>query len=463
MAKKITKILSAFSLSMIAVSAIVSLRNLPLAAEYGLGSIFFYVVAGLAFLIPTALVAAEMSTAWPKKGGLYVWVSEAFGHRYGFLATWLEWVMNTVWNPTALSFLAATFAYIVNPALVNDRTFMVSVMLIVFWGATFANFFGMKASSLISSIGVIIGTLIPGFFIIILAIIWLSLGNLSQISFSIENVIPDLRFDNCVFFAGVLLGLAGMEVAAFHASEVKNPKVDYPKAIFYATILILVIFIFGTLSIAIVVPAKKISLVAGLMEAVDNFLDPFHLKWLTKVFGGAIILGALAMISTWIAGPSQGLLATAEHGDLPPVMRKQNKKGMPVVILVIQAVIASLFSLVFLLMPNVNASYWILTALTAQLTTLIYLLMFSAAIYLRYSQPKKPRPYKIPGGNVGMWIVAGLGILASLFALFIGFVPPAQLEIGNLFFYEAFLILGILILSLPPFILAKFRKKWRKS
>ncbi len=128
MSKKIKKILSAFPLSMIAVAAIVSLRNLPLAAEYGLGSIFFYVVAGLAFLIPTALVAAELATAWPKKGGIYVWVSEAFGHRYGFLATWLEWVMNMVWNPTALSFLAATFAYVINPALVNDRIFMVSVM-----------------------------------------------------------------------------------------------------------------------------------------------------------------------------------------------------------------------------------------------------------------------------------------------------------------------------------------------
>jgi putative glutamate/gamma-aminobutyrate antiporter len=463
MKKKPKKILSAFSLAMMAVAAIVSLRNLPLTAEYGFASIFFYIVAGLFFLIPTALVAAELATTWPETGGLYAWVSEAFGHRFGFLATWLEWVMNIVWNPTALSFLAATFAYLINPSLVNDRLFMVMVMLLVFWGATLVNLLGMKASSLVSSIGVILGTLIPGFFIIVLAIIWVIKGNPSQITFSMSNLIPDLKLDNFVFFAGVLLGLAGMEVAAFHASEVRRPDVDYPKSIFYATLLILVIFIFGTLSIAIVVPAKKISLVAGMMQAVDDFLNPFHLRWLTKIFGVSVIIGALAMLSTWIVGPSHGLLASAQHGDLPPRMSKMNKKGMPSFILFAQAIVTTLFCLVFFLMPNINASYWILTALTAQLTTLIYILMFGAAICLRYTQPMKKRPYKIPGGKVGMWIVSGFGILASLFALFVGFIPPVQFKTGNLFFYETFLILGIIILSLPPFILPYVKGKWKNQ
>lgn len=135
MTKKPKKVLSAFTLGMIAISAIVSLRNLPLTANYGLGSIFFYVTAGLTFLIPTALVAAELATTWPKTGGIYAWVSEAFGHKYGFLATWLEWVMNTVWNPTVLSFIAATLAYLINPSLLNNRLFMVSIMLIFFLGS----------------------------------------------------------------------------------------------------------------------------------------------------------------------------------------------------------------------------------------------------------------------------------------------------------------------------------------
>jgi glutamate:GABA antiporter len=456
------KVLGKFTLAMIAIAAIISLRNLPLTANYGLGSIFFYAIAGIAFLIPTALVAAELATTWPKTGGLYVWVSEAFGPKYGFLATWLEWIMNTVWNPTALAFIAATVAYIIRPALVHNRFFMVAVMLVVFWGATFINFLGMKASGLISSVGVILGTIIPGIIIITLAIIWLFMGKPSQMSFAPSTLIPNLHLNNLVFFSGVILSLAGMEVAAFHASEAKNPQKDYPKAILLATIVILVVFIFGTLSIAIVVPATKVSLVAGLMQALSAFLIPFHLGWAVKVIGGLIVIGALAMLSTWIVGPSEGLLATAEHGALPPSLRKLNKNNMPVVILIIQAIIGSIFSLVFLFMPGVSSAYWILTDLTAQLTALIYLLMFSAAIYLRFSQPNIPRPYKIPGGKTGMFIVAGLGILASLFTLFIGFVPPDQLKTGSTLFYECFLIIGIIVLSLPPFLFYHFRKpSWK--
>jgi len=458
------KVLGAFTLAMIAVAAIISLRNLPLTASYGLGSVFFYVVAGIAFLIPTALVAAELATTWPETGGLYAWVKEAFGPEYGFLAAWLEWVMNTVWNPTAVSFIAATVAYIISPQMVHNRIFIFSVMIIVFWGATFANFFGMKTSGLISSIGVIIGTIIPGIIIIGLGAMWLIKGQPSQISFAPHNLIPSMHLDNLVFFSGVLLGLAGMEVAAFHASEAKNPARDYPKAILFATVVILLVFILGTLSIAIVVPHTKISLVAGLMQALDAFLNPLHLNWLTEVIGGLIVVGTLAMLSTWLVGPSQGLLATAQNGDLPPIFSKTNKHGMPIPILIFQALIGSALATIFLFSKNVSSSYWMLTDLTAQLTTLIYLLMFSAALYLRYKQKDRKRPYKVPGGNFGMWVVAGIGILASLFALFIGFVPPAQLQTGSITFYESFLIIGIIVLSIPPFIFVRFKNpNWKQE
>lgn len=452
------KVLGAFTLAMIAIAAIISLRNLPLTAGYGLGSAFFYVAAGIAFLIPTALVAAELATTWPKTGGLYAWVSEAFGPKYGFLATWLEWVMNCVWNPTVLAFIASTFAYILNPALLNNRIFIVSVMLIAFWGTTFINFLGMKASGLISSVGVISGTIIPGAFIILLGVAWLFMGEPSQITFAPSELIPDLHLGNLVFFSGVLLGLAGIEVAAFHANEAKHPQRDYPRAILFATLIILGLFILGTLSIAIVVPKTKISLVAGLMQALNAFLDGFHLRWLSETLGVLIVIGALAMLSTWLVGPSQGLYAAARNGDLPRFFSYTNKNNMPVSILITQAAIGTLLAFLYLFMPTVSSSYWLLTDLTAQLTTLIYILMFSAAIYLRYSQPDKPRPYKIPGGKFGMLLVAGIGILASLFALFIGFVPPEQLEVGSKVFYESFLIIGLIVLSAPPFLFVKFRK-----
>ncbi|MCB0725677.1 MAG: amino acid permease [Ignavibacteriae bacterium] len=457
------KTLGVFTLAMINVAAIVSLRNLPLMADYGFASVFFYVLAGLIFFIPISLVAAEFATTYPGEGGIYLWVKEAFGQQYGFLTVWMEWVLNAVWLPTVLSFTAATIAYIITPELAQNKVYMVAVMLIVLWGTTFANFFGMKASGIISSVGTMTGTIIPGALIIILGILWFVLGNPSQITFSVDTLIPDMKLDNLVFFAGVIVGLAGIEMAAFHANEAKDPQKDYPKAIFLSASIILALFILGSLAIAIVVPAKEISLVAGLMQAFESFFSQFGMKWFVKVIAFLTAIGALAQISTWLIGPSKGILATAQDGSLPKVFKKVNKDEMPVGILIIQALIGSLFSLIFLIAPDVSSSYWILTALTAQLTVIMYMLIFSAIIKLRYSQPDIKRPFQIPGGKAGVWTVAGIGLIGCVFTLVLGFIPPDNVPIKSVAKFEAIMIGGVVILSIPPFIFHSLNKRKEKA
>lgn len=446
------RVLGVFTLAMISFAAIVSLRNLPLTAEYGLASIFFNGMAGLLFFIPVSLVAAELATTWPKNGGLYVWVEEAFGPKYAFLAVWFEWIQNVVWNPTALSFLSATAAYVINPGLAENKFYTIAVVLAVFWGSTLLNFLGMKASGFISSFGSIAGTLIPGALIIALGVAWVVGGNSSAMSWSPSTIIPGFELDNLSFFAGVILGLAGMEMSAFHANEAKNPQRDYPKAILLTTLLILAVFILGSLAIAVVVPATEISLVAGLMQGFEVFFEKFHMGWAVRPIAAMVAIGALAQISTWIIGPSKGILAAAKSGVMPRVFTRTNKKAVPVSVLISQAGVVTLLSLVFLIMPSVSSSYWALSALTAQLTVLMYLLLFGAAIRLRYSRRDTERPYKVPGGLIGMWVVAGAGIGASLFTFFIGFVPPSQVSIGNPVIYITLLTGGILAMSIPPFI-----------
>lgn len=450
--------LGIFTLAMINMAAILTLRNLPLMAFYGLASVFFYGVAALAFFVPVALVAAELATTYPESGGVYAWVKRGFGAKYGFLAVWMDWVENVVWFPTVLSFVAATIAYAVAPSLDENKFFMVTVMLVVYWGATFVNFFGMKASGLISSIGTIAGTIIPGCLLIIMAVIWLVMGKGVQFEVSWDAFIPDMKLSNMSFFAGVILGYFGIEMAAYHAREAKDPKRDYPKAIMLSVVTIVAVFIMGSLAIAVVVPAKDISLVAGLMQAMEKFFDPFGLRWVVPVLAVLVAAGGIAQISTWLVGPSKGLLATARDGSLPPVLEKVNKAHMPVSILVAQGLVSTVFVLLFLLVPNANSFYWILSALTAQITLIMYILMFASAIRLRYIDRGAKRPYQVPGGIGGMWIVGGLGLGASFFTFFVGFVPPIDVKISGLIGFEAFLVLGIVVLSLPPFILDRIKK-----
>jgi putative glutamate/gamma-aminobutyrate antiporter len=459
-----SKKLSVFTLAMINVAAVSSVRNWPTIAEYGFASLFFFALAAILFFIPVSMVAAELSTGWPKTGGVFVWVKEAFGHRTGFLAVWLLWAENLVYYPALISFIAGTVAYIINPALSHSTLYVLGFVVILFWTTTFANLLGMRTSGWISSFGVIFGTIIPGGLIILLGILWYFWGNPIQISFTLDNLIPNVSSPGeLVFFSGVLVSLCGLEMSAVHAREVQNPQKNYPKAILLSAILILGLYVLGVLAIAAVIPQHQISLVAGSLQAFSFFVDAYGLNWLTPIIAILLAFGALGTLSTWIAGPSKGLLAAAQNGDLPPLFRKLNRHGMPVTLLVVQAIIVTLFSVVFLIMPTVSSAYWILNATLAQLYLIMYVLMFAAVIRLRYKYPHVNRAYKIPGGLFGVWTVAGLGLIGSIATIFIGFFPPAQIATGNAFLYVSFLVLSILVACIAPSVILLFKKpEWEK-
>jgi amino acid transporter len=214
---------------MINLAAIGSVKNWPTIAEYGFSSIFYYLLAALIFFIPTALVSAELATGWPKIGGVFVWVKEAFGHRWGFLAIWLLWIENVIWYPTMLSFIAATVAYIFNPELASNKTYLLLSSLSAFWIMTLINLKGMKISGWISSFGMIFGTFLPAAVIIGLGFLWYFSGSPLQIEFNLDSFVPNLSSpEQLVIFTGILLSFCGMEMSAIHARDVQNPQRNYP-------------------------------------------------------------------------------------------------------------------------------------------------------------------------------------------------------------------------------------------
>jgi glutamate:GABA antiporter len=73
--------LTVFSLTMITVGSVDSIRNLPATALFGSQLIFYFLLGALFFLIPTALVSAELASGWARQGGVYVWIKEAFGKK----------------------------------------------------------------------------------------------------------------------------------------------------------------------------------------------------------------------------------------------------------------------------------------------------------------------------------------------------------------------------------------------
>ena len=174
------KNLSIFKLAMMSVVAIDSLKNLPVNAQYETSIIIFYSIA-ITFFIPSALVSAELATTFPETGGAYIWIKKAFGKKTAFTMIWMQWMIAIIWYPTILSFIAVTILYLFDPKIAENKLWLLSIILILFWGATFIISKGIRISSVISTISAIIGVIVPMFFIISLGLYWIYQGHNSQI------------------------------------------------------------------------------------------------------------------------------------------------------------------------------------------------------------------------------------------------------------------------------------------
>jgi len=156
-------------------------------------------------------------------------------------------------------------------------------------------------------------------------------------------------------------------------------------------------------------------------------------------------------------------MVAGQDGSLPEIFTKTNKHGVPTGALFLQAIIVSILSLSFVFMPTVNASFWLLSIITAQLAMIVYAVLFSAAIKLHHHKSEVKRHFKVPFGDVGIWITAIFGIIVCGFAIIVGFIPPKKFLITNIFVYELSLILGMLFLSSIPLFLYHFTNRTKKT
>ncbi|WP_420382198.1 putative glutamine/gamma-aminobutyrate antiporter GadC [Novosphingobium sp.] len=456
-------VISMIAFAVMNITTIVSLRGLPAMAEYGMTSIFYYIFAALMFLVPVSLVAAELAAAFPNQGGVFRWVGEAFGPRWGFAAIYYQWQAIVIWFPTVLIFAAAALAYIWWPlsfdqAVANNKLYTIVVLLAVYWAVTLFTFRGIKASAQLSYLGGLFGTIIPGAILIVIGIAYAVAGHHVQINLH-GSVIPDFsHVQNMVLAASVFLYFAGMEMQAVHVKELKNPSRDYPLSVLIATVVVVILFIAGTVAVGTVVKPDAIDLNQSLLVAYRQLWAAFGLPWLGNVMAAMLAFGVLGQVSVIVAGPSAGILAVGKAGYLPHLLQKTNRNGIPTTILIIQGLFVTALCAAFTVLPSVQSAYQILSQMATIIYLLMYLIMYVAAIRLRYIQPDKPRPFKIPGGMAGMWIVGLIGLAGALIATFVSFVPPSQISTGSPVTYIAILLVGTAAFAAVPFVVFQFHK-----
>src|SRR3989338_1133722 len=444
-----------FVLIMFIVGSIDSLRNMPSNAMFGAPLIFFFVAAAITFLIPIALISAELTSYHPDKNGIYQWIQEAFGDKVAFLGIWLQWINTATWYPSILSYIAGGIAYLVDPSLATSKLFAVIIILTVFWSLTLLSVKNFSLSAGFATFCTLAGFVLPFCVMAALAIIWQVEHHPVQIHLNLHTLVPQFsNINDWISLTTIITAFLGMELATVNVQNMKRPERNYPIGVISASAIILVTMIMGSLAIAFFIPQKQIDLTTGIFQTFAYYLDAFHLRELVFIMGGLIILASIGEMINWIISPARGLQQAALAGSLPKVLGKDNANGMPANVLILQAILVSAVCLAFTLFKSINDIYWLLTDLSTELYVMMYVLMFLAAIVLHYKHKNIKKEFCIPGGTPMKWILVLLGLISCLVTLVIGFVPPSTLDFGGKLHYALVFAAGIVIMCLPGFILA---------
>lgn len=451
-----SKFLKVWSLVLLQIVIVGNLQILPANASYGSSLPFLYLFAVIGFFLPCILMVAELATTRPQTGGAYIWCEQAFGPKVGFFTVCILWVSNLLWYPTIFSLVAANFAYLFDATLAQNKLFVVGFSVILFWLFTGLNCVGVKFSSRTSIICSILGIIMPMLLIIFGGLSWWISGKPLAISFSKADLFPHItHLNNLGLLIAVVISLFGVELTAVHAGNVVNPRRDYPKSLLISSIVTLILLLFSELSIAAIMSPEKLSVMTGLLDTLVVLFQEMHLSNFTVLILLLVLMGNIGSIAAWMLGSTRGMYIACKKNNISNFLQKVNRHEAPVGVLIFEAILFTMVSMVFLIFPQVTDSFWLLLDLASQVTLIYYIILFIAAIRLRYL-PTFSNGFIIPGGNGVLWIIMLVGAITSLLALCAGFIPPENLGKKEVFLFHLVISVGLIMtLTIPILLLIK--------
>ena len=218
---KSTHKLGFFGFFAITASMVMTVYEYPSFATSGFQLVFFLIIGGILWFLPVALCSAEMATVegW-ESGGIYSWVGNTLGPRWGFSALFFQWFQITVGFVTMAFFILAALAYVFKiDALYENPLVMFFGVAIIVWVLTFTQLGGTKYTERISKIGFLGGIVLPVIILLIGLVVYFATGGVSQIMFN-AGTLFHFFYDvvSLVIFSSFILGYMGVEASASHVN-----------------------------------------------------------------------------------------------------------------------------------------------------------------------------------------------------------------------------------------------------
>lgn len=387
-------------------------------AAIGNSQYFWWIFLMITFLLPYGLIASELGTTYNGDGGLYDWVTKAFGHKWGTRASWYYWVNFPLW----MASLAVMFPEILGIVVGHPLGLVPSLLieLAFIWIIVAVSFFPVCDSVWILNGAAVIKVL--------LAVVVGGLGIYVAVTRGVANeytaasLLPSFDLKSLSFISVILFNFLGFEVVCTFADDMENPKKQIPQAIVLGGLVIAAIYIFSAFGIGVAIPTDQVSTSSGLVDSLQLLTGQTG-GWFISIMAILFLLTLFGNMISWSLGVNSVASYAARNGDMPKVFAKTSKKNdMPVGTAVMNGIVASVVVLIAPILPNQDL-FWSFFALNLVMFLMAYLPVFPAFIKLRKIDPQTERPFKVGGSPVFLKVLAALPMIMIVVSLVFIAVP----------------------------------------
>jgi len=404
-----------------------SLRWIATAAASGPSSLFIWVLGCIGYFIPLVFCVLELSSRMPDEGGIYVWTKHAFGEFAGFMTGWMYWTANLPYYPGLLYFAAGNILFAGGTRWQSLSTNGLYFIIFALAGLALGfilNIVGLDVGKWLHNLGAL-GAWIPALMLIIMGgMAWLRFGAATE--FTWRTILPIANFKNVLFWSTVAFAFGGMEGASTMSEEIQNARRNIPRALLAAGVIITMIYLAGTASVLVALPADEASGLQGFMQALSKVAERLGLAPVAPLVAILVTISSIGGVSAWFAASARIPFVAGVDRFLPQAFGRVHPKWRtPYVALAVQAVIAALFIFLGQAGTSVKGAYEFLVSVGVLSYFLPFVFMFTAMIRVQ-SEPAGPEVMRVPGGRPVAIVLAVSGLLTTIISSVLACIPPAD-------------------------------------
>ena len=387
-------------------------------AAIGNSQYFWWIFMMIAFLLPYGLIAAELGTTYDGEGGIYDWISKAYGRRMGSRTAWYYWVNFPLW----MASLAVLFPEIIGKLAGVQISAWLSILieLAFIWIVVVISFYPISDSTWILNTSACIK--------LILAIAVGGLGIYTALTkgvaneYTLSSLLPSFDLRSLSFISVIIFNFLGFEVICTYAPDMQNPKKQIPQAIIAGGIVIALIYIFSAFGIGVAIPTDEISTSSGLIDSFQLLLGSSG-GILLIIVSVLFLLTLFGNMISWSFGVNSVAAYAADNGDLPKYFGKRSgKNNMPTGAAVMNGLLASAIVIIGALLPESDL-FWSFFALNLVMLLVSYVVMFPAFLKLRKIDGDTERPFRVPGGSGMLRVITYVPMILLIISIIFTAVP----------------------------------------